>query len=274
MNGSFARLSALLWRFVTFWGGENDHDFLKGFLPRKRWHRCVVSVLCAGVSLLLSRPVCAQPRPESVLARGQQTALPEAAPPLFPRIRALDLERCRQLSLQRSANVALAGARVGQAQAERREAERRIVLQAQGGFDPVAGKVRYYLNLDLERLLALNKQQRRAARQAEAAQVIGQTSAQQEAVARASRAWYGMVQAQAAVLGAGRARESARALYVAADARFRAGQGELSGVLSALRGDAESDDSYERARQGVALACLELAQACGYLTAEEMEAAL
>lgn len=70
-----------------------------------------------------------------------------------------------------------------------------------------------------------------------------------------------------------RRRQSSRTLYVAAGSRFRAGAGALSGALGTLNA-AEADDAYQSARQKIALACLELAQGCGFLTAKEMETAL
>ena len=93
-------------------------------------------------------------------------------------------------------------------------------------------------------------------------------------MARVSAAWYSLETAEMAVTSANRRVETSRALYVASDAKFKAGVGELSGVLSSLSATSEAEDVYQAARQRVALGCLELAQACGYMTAEEMEAAL
>ena len=202
-----------------------------------------------------------------------QDAEPDA-PTIFPRMRALDLGTVRALALERSTAIALSTSKLAQAQAELREQRDRFKVSTAGGLDPFTGKVRFYLSLDLERLLQLNKQQRIAAQQGVEAQAIGQTDARNGAIKGVTVAWYGLRRAETAVTAAARYRETAQAIYVAADARFKAGQGELTGVLSGLRGTWQSEDAYTSARQDVALACLDLAQACGYATAEEMEAAL
>ncbi len=75
----------------------------------------------------------------------------DAAPPIFPRIRALSLERTRALARERSATITLAQAKFAQAQAEEREIGRRIKLDTTGGLDPFwgvgsIGTVRAYLD--------------------------------------------------------------------------------------------------------------------------------
>lgn len=209
----------------------------------------------------------------------------QEAAPMFPRIRGLDLAQVRALALKQSTSIALAQAKLNQAQAELKDQRNRFKLTPDGGIgfgvnpnNPNGGafsnKVSFYLSLDLERLLQLNKKEREQARQEVEAQNIGKTDAQNAALKGVTAAWFSLRRAEAAVLAASRYRETANAIYIAADARFKAGQGELSGVLSGLRGTWESEDAYNRARQDVALACLDLAQASGYATAEEMEAAL
>jgi outer membrane protein TolC len=208
-----------------------------------------------------------------------------AQAPIFPKMRVLDLGECRALALKRSAKLALAGAQLAQAQAELKDQRNRFKLGTGGGIgfgvNPNAAnggafsnKVSFYLSLDLERLLQLNKAEREKARQAVEAERIGQTTAELSTQKDVTTAWYGVRSAEAGVLAAQRYRETAQALHLAADARFKAGQGELSGVLASLRGTWESEAAYEQARRAVILACLDLAQSCGYATAEEMEAAL
>ena len=201
-------------------------------------------------------------------------AHPAKAQSIFPRVRSLSLEQSRALAMKRSPALALSSARVAEAQGVERDVSRRIKLDTTGGFDPFSREVRFYLALDLERLIGLNKGEKEAARQKVAAEKINLTTSEQTAMARVSTAWYGLSTAQASVTSAGRRKEIARALYAASDARFKAGAGELSNVLGALSAHTQAEDAYQASRQGVALACLELAQACGYLTAEEMEAIL
>ena len=193
---------------------------------------------------------------------------------IFPDIRRLELEGARSLAMKRSAQIRLQQAKLSQREAEQREVNRRVKLNAAGGFDPISREVRYYLNLDLERLLKLNKGERDAARQAVEQERINQETANAEALQRVTQAWFALRTAEANVRSAAKVREMAQASFIAADARFRAGAGELSAVLAAMRAQNESAAGYETARQNVAVACLALAQACGYATAEEMEAAL
>ena len=223
-----------------------------GFIPR-----IVFVPLALALTLALSGPPSAA-----------------AAPAIFPQIRALTLEQSRAIAMKRSPALALSAAQVAAAQANERDVSRRIKIDTVGGLDPFSGKIRFYLGLDLERLAGLNKAQKQGARQKVEAEKIGALTAEQGAMARVSAAWYSLSTAQMAVAGAGRRKETSRALYVAADARFKAGVGELGGVLSSLSGASEAEDAYQSARQRVALGCLELAQSCGYLTAEAMEAAL
>lgn len=197
-----------------------------------------------------------------------------AAPPIFPRIRALNLERTRVLARERSATITLAQAKFAQSQAEEREVSRRIKLDTTGGLDPFSRQIRFYVALDLERLLGLNRQEKERARQATEQNRIGRQSANADAMKSATVAWYALSSANAAVVAAARRKEAAQALYVVADARFKSGQSELSGVMSALQGTYTSEDAFDQARQSIALACLDLAQSCGYATAEELEAAL
>jgi outer membrane protein TolC len=245
---------------------------VKGIFARKYFLRkAALQVLAGGWLWLFVAPASAQ----SV----------ESSATVFPKIRALDLSECRQTALKRSAKLALADAQIAQAQAELKDQKNRFKLSQGGGigfgvnpYNPNGGafsnKVSFYLSLDLEHLLQLNKAEREKARQAVEAERIGRTTAELSTQKDVTTAWYGVRSAEAGVLAAQRYRETAQALHLAADARFQAGQGELSGVLSSLRGTWESEAAYEQARRAVILACLDLAQACGYATAEEMEAAL
>lgn len=198
----------------------------------------------------------------------------EPGAPIFPRIRALSLERARALARERSATITLAQAKFAQAQAEEREVARRFKLDTTGGLDPFSRQIRFYVALDLERLLGLNRQEKERARQTTEQGRIGRQSANADAMKAATTAWYVLSSANAGVGSAARRKEAAQALYVVADARFKAGQSELSGVMTALQGTYTSEDAFDQARQAVALACLDLAQSCGYATAEELEAAL
>ncbi len=247
-----------------------------GVKPTSLARRCFVmaasAVLMGGLG---SSAVRAQEPAPNAAPNAAPNGVAGALPPsIFPKVRALNLGTVRELALKQSTAIALAQSKLGQAQAELRDQNNRFKLNTQGGLDPFSGQVRFYLSLDLERLLQLNTQQRAVARQAVEAGSIGHTDAQNAALKGVSTAWFGLQRAEASVSSAGRYRETSQAIYVAADARFRAGQGELPGVLAGLRGTWESEDAYARARQDVALACLDLAQACGYPTAEEMEAAL
>lgn len=198
----------------------------------------------------------------------------DAKTAIFPRIRALSLERTRSLASERSATISLAQAKFAQAQAEEREVVRRFKLDTAGGLDPFSQQIRFYVALDLERLLGLNRQEKERARQATEQSRIGRLTAHADAMKGATTAWFALVAANAGVGSAARRKEAAQALYVVADARFKAGQSELSGVMSALQGTYSAEDAFESARQTVALTCLDLAQSCGYSTAEEMEASL
>lgn len=193
---------------------------------------------------------------------------------LFPRIAELDLPEVRALATLRAPEIALAGAKVGAAQADLAEQRKRLKLNSAGGLDPFGGKIRFYLALDLERLLQLNGAAREKARRIVESEQIGQTQAQNAVTKTATVAWYDLRRALANDLSARRRAEVAAALYVAADARFKAGGGELSGVLGALSAQSESADAIVAATQAVALASLDVAQACGYPTAEAMEADL
>lgn len=206
---------------------------------------------------------------------------------IFPRIRRLELPEVRALATKRSSTIALADAKAAGTRADLKELQNRFKIGTAGGlgigsspfesgnrggiFSP---KVRLYLSLDLERLLQLNKQQRVKAQQAIEAEDIGHLQAVNAAIRDVSGSWFALRKAETSVVAAARYRETASALYVAADARFKAGDGQLSSVLSALDGTYKSDEAFSAARQAVALACLDLAQSCGYSTAEEMEAAL
>ena len=198
---------------------------------------------------------------------------------MFPKVRALSLFQVRELATKRSTSIALARSKLNGAQAELKEQRNRVKVNTAGGLDPFSGQVRFYLSLDLERLLQLNKTARDKARQDVEAQQIGHVEATNAAIKAATVAWYALRKSEAATLSANRYRQTAQALFVAADARFRAGSSaiggsELSGVLSALDGTHRAEDAHQAARSQVALDCLDLAQACGYPTAEEMEAAL
>lgn len=198
---------------------------------------------------------------------------------MFPKLRALSLSQVRELATKRSTRIALARAKLSGAQSDLREQSNRFKVNTAGGLDPFSGQVRFYLSLDLERLLQLNKSQRDKARQDVEAQKIGHTESTNAAIKETTVAWYSLRKSEASVLSASRYRETAQALFVAADARFRAGSsqagsGELSGVLAALDGTHRADDAHDAARAQVALDCLDVAQSCGYATAEEMEAAL
>ena len=239
---------------------KKSRQIAPGF-ARKTFNSFIARCVFAPLALALTLAPCAPARAAD-------------APAIFPQIRALSLEQSRALAMKRSPALALSAAQVAAAQANERDVSRRIKIDTTGGFDPFSGQVRFYLALDLERLAGLNRAQKENARQKVAAEKIGAQTAEQSAMARVSAAWYSLSTAQMAVTGAGRRKETSRALYVAADAKFKAGVGELSGVLGAMSGAGEAEDAYQSARQTVALACLELAQSCGYLTAEEMEAAL
>ena len=196
------------------------------------------------------------------------------APTTFGHIRALSLEQVRALALERAPSIAQAKAKIEAAQAEERELKKRIVPQVGGGIDPFSGQVRYYMNLDLQRLFQLNRAEREKARRQVEAEQAGQTQAQNGAIASVTAAWFGLQRAEAGHTTARRNLITAKAMFVSADARFRAGTGELGSVLSALGGKATSEDAVTSTRQNLLLACLTLAQGCGYATAEDMEAAL
>ena len=229
----------------------------KGFRAR------FFSALVLGLALTLATSTATPAR--------AQTGDAATAPAIFPQIRALSLEGARALAMKRSPALALSAARVAEAQGAQRDVSRRIKLDTTGGLDPFSGQVRFYLALDLERLIGLNKGEKESARQKVEAEKIGAVTVEQTTMARVSTAWYALSTAQSGVTSAGRRKEIARALYAATDARFQAGAGELNTVLGALSAHTQAEDAYEAARQSVALACLELAQACGYLTAEIME---
>ncbi len=216
--------------------------------------------------------------PDSVAAQPAQTAKAKAPATIeysiFPKVRALSLAQVRELATQRNTRIALAKAKLSGAQTDLKEQQNRFKINSGGGLDPFNGKVRFYLTLDLERLLQLNKAERNKARQEVDAQRLGQAESTNATIKEATVAWYGLRKSEAGVTSAIRYRDTAQALYVSADARFRAGSGELSGVLSALDGTHKANESFSAARQQVALDCLELAQSCGYATPEEMEAAL
>jgi hypothetical protein len=222
--------------------------------------RAKIGLLIACLLLLSATPSHGQGRDEQA--------------PIFPRIRALSLERTRALARTGSATITLAQAKFAQAQAEEKDVARRFKLDTTGGLDPFSRQIRFYVALDLERLLGLNRQEKERARQATEQGRIGRQSAQADAMKGATTAWYALSSANTGVGSAARRKEAAQALYVVADARFKAGQSELSGVMTALQGTYTSEDAFDQARQAVALACLDLAQSCGYATAEELEAAL
>lgn len=214
--------------------------------------------------------------PSSILfsSGGAAFAQSKTAPTTFGHIRKLSLEEVRALALERAPAIAQAKAKIEAAQAEEKELKKRIVPQVGGGIDPFSGRVRYYINLDLQRLLQLNKAERQKAHRVVEAEQQGQTQAQNGAIASVTAAWFGLKRAEAGHATARRNLITAKAIFVSADARFRAGTGELGSVLSALNGKASGEDAVTSTRQGLLLACLTLAQACGYSTAEEMEGAL
>ncbi len=201
-------------------------------------------------------------------------ATPRGAVTTFGHIRKLSLEQVRALALQRAPAIAQAKAKIEAAQAEEKELKKRFVPQVGGGIDPFSGQVRYYMNLDLQRLLQLNKAERQKAKRTVEAEQMGQTQAQNGAIASVTAAWFGLQRAEAGHKTARRNLITTKAIFVSADARFRAGTGELGSVLSALNGKASGEDAVTSTRQSLLMACLTLAQACGYPTAEEMEAAL
>jgi outer membrane protein TolC len=197
-----------------------------------------------------------------------------AATTTFGHIRKLSLEEVRALALLRAPSIAQAKAKIEAAQAEEHELKKRIVPNFGGGIDPFSGQVRYYMNLDFQRLFQLNKAERQKAHHAVEAEQAGQKDAQNSAIASVTSAWFGLQRAEAGHKTARRNLITAKAIFVSADARFRAGTGELGSVLSAMNGQASSEDAVTSTRQSLLLACLTLAQACGYPTAEEMEAGL
>ncbi len=222
------------------------------------------------------------PTPLAVLSSGGGIAFAQttgaatgkAAPTTFGHIRKLSLDQVRALALQRAPTIAQAKAKIEAARAEERELKKRIVPNFGGGIDPFSGQVRTYMNLDFQRLFQLNKAERQKAKRAVEAEQLGQTDAQNGAIAGVTAAWFGLQRAEAAHKTARRNLITAKAIFVSADARFRGGTGELGSVLSALNGKASGEDAVTSTRQGLLLSCLTLAQACGYSTAEEMEAAL
>lgn len=253
------------------------HDVIKGCgACRIRAATALALALCLWAPLRVGAQeteLAPFPVPTSGEAATGEPATGEAAP-LFPRVRAITLEQARALAMKKSPALALSNAKIAAAQADEREVSRRFKINTAGGLDPFAGKIRFYLALDLERLAGLNKAERQSAKEKVEQQKLGAITSQQDTMKRVSAAWYALASAQMGVESAARRQSAARALYVAADARFRAGQGELSGVLSSMNGSFGAEDAYQTARQNVAVACLELAQACGYLTAETMESDL
>lgn len=201
-------------------------------------------------------------------------AFAQSKPTTFGHIRKLSLPQVRALALERAPAIAEARAKIEAAKAEERQLKKRIVPQFGGGIDPFSGQVRYYMNLDLQRLFQLNKAEREKARRAVEAEQGGQTQAQNGAIASVTAAWFGLQRAEAGAATARRNLITAKAIFVSADARFRAGTGELGSVLGAMNGQASSEDAVTSTRQSLLLACLTLAQACGYSTAEEMDDAL
>ncbi len=208
------------------------------------------------------------------LAQAGGAAKPTGAATTFGHIRHLSLEEVRALALQRAPAIAAARAKIEAAQAEERELKKRIVPNFGGGIDPFSGQVRTYMNLDFQRLFQLNKAERAKAKRAIEAEQAGHKEAQNSAIASVTAAWFGLKRAEAGHTTARRNLITAKAIFVSADARFRAGTGELGSVLSALNGKASGEDAVTSTRQSLLLACLTLAQACGYPTAEEMEGAL
>jgi len=208
------------------------------------------------------------------LALVSSAALAQTGSEPFPVLRDLSLAQARRVALARSSSIRLAGAKLSAGRASLGEAQKRLNVQTAGGFDPIDGKVRYYLNLDLARLLQTNGAERQKARLDVQAGESDRVEARQATIKGVTTAWYALQKAEAGRVAAGRYKDTAKALHVAADARFKAGQGELSSVLASLRGTWEADQAQEAAEQAVALACLDLAQACGWSTAEEAEAAL
>lgn len=204
----------------------------------------------------------------------ESAAFAQSKPTTFGHIRALSLPQVRALALERAPAIAAAKAKIEAAKAEERQLKKRIVPNFGGGIDPFSGQVRYYMNLDFQRLFQLNKAERQKAHRAVEAEQLGQTDAQNGAIASVTSAWFGLQRAEAAHTTARRNLITAKAIFVSADARFRGGTGELGSVLSALNGKASSEDAVTSTRQSLLLACLTLAQASGYPTAEEMEAAL
>ncbi len=257
-SGAGARRTALQRTRSAVFALRNAKNSVKGFLTQKllaAWMMALPLIFVVETAQSQSQP---QPRESAI----------------FPRLRALGLEECRALSLARSNSIALSTAKVSQARAELKEQEGRFRVNTQGGLDPFTGKIRFYLALDLERLLQLNRQARAQAKFALDAQSISQSDARNAALKGVTAAWYGLRRAQNSVESAARLTQTSRALHVSADARFQSGAGELSGVLSSLKALADAEDTYERARQDVILGALDLAQSCGYPTAEEMESAL
>lgn len=253
-NVAEARRTALERTLWAVSAARNAKKSVKGFLTRKFLVVWIVALsLCFGAKT----------------AQSQQRDFT-----IFPRLRRLSLEECRTLSLSRSNSIALSTAKVSQARAELKEQESRFKVNTQGGLDPFTGKIRFYLSLDLERLLQLNREARAQAKFALDAQSIAQSDARNAALKGVTAAWYGLRRAENSVESASRLSQTSRALHVSADARFQAGAGELSGVLSSLKALADAEDAYERARQDVILGALDLAQSCGYSTAEAMEIAL
>lgn len=207
-------------------------------------------------------------------AQGAGAATSPTAATTFGQIRKLSLEQVRALALERAPTIAQAKAKIEAAQAEARELKKRIVPNFGGGIDPFSGQVRYYMNLDFARLLQLNKAERQKAKRAIEAEQASHKDAQNGAIASVTAAWFGLKRAEAGHTTARRNLITAKAIFISADARFRGGTGELGSVLSALNGKASGEDAVTSTRQSLLLACLTLAQACGYPTAEEMEAAI
>lgn len=216
-------------------------------------------------------PVAAAPSASQAQSSTRLQSQPQT---IFPKLRSIDLSTARTLATKRSSAIAIAEAKIGAAQSDLKDQQNHFKLNTAGGIDPFSGQVRFYLNLDMERLLGLNKAAKSKAKRAVEAEQISKTTATNGAVKDVTVAWYSLQRTQAGVIAAARYLETAEALYVSTDAKFKAGSAELSGVLSALEGKSKSQESYQAARHAVVLACLDLAQACGYTTAEEMEAAL